>query len=135
MLAVDPSTEMLQAGRSLGIERGIDGIRWQVGDSTTLASLPATRRVTVGDAFHYMDRDHVLADLDQIVLPGGFVAVLVSRAINTPRAWWEPILDHLRDHGQVDAWEVALRKTLTGIEPSGRFTATVQAAVIVGQCP
>jgi ubiquinone/menaquinone biosynthesis C-methylase UbiE len=87
VLAVDPSTEMLQAGRSLGIERGIDGIRWQVGDSTTLASLPATRRVTIGDAFHYMDRDHVLADIDQIVLPGGFVAVLVSRAPGGSRSW------------------------------------------------
>ncbi|GAA4585256.1 hypothetical protein GCM10023194_27420 [Planotetraspora phitsanulokensis] len=37
--------------------------------------------------------------------------------------------------GQVDAWELALRKTLTDIEPSGRLTATVQAAVIVGQRP
>jgi hypothetical protein len=37
--------------------------------------------------------------------------------------------------GKTDAWDVALRKTLTGIEPSGRFTATVQAAVIVGQRP
>ncbi|MEV6983088.1 methyltransferase domain-containing protein [Sphaerisporangium sp. NPDC051017] len=200
VLAADPSTEMLKAGRMHAADLGVDGITWQVGDSTNVDELPAARGATIGDAFHYMDRDQVLADLDKVVVPGGFVAVLVSHAIGTARAWWEPVLDHLRDHylgthraagagvpyqylaedhetvlrrspwsqvrvlradqrlslsldeligmqftyafssravlgDQADTYEQALRRTLTDMQPDGRFTATVQAAVIVGQRP
>ncbi|WP_169806731.1 class I SAM-dependent methyltransferase [Microtetraspora malaysiensis] len=200
VLAIDPSEEMLDAGRRLATERGIDDVEWTLGDSADVAGLPAVRGAVIADAFHYMDREQTLNDLDTIILPGGFVALVVSHVIGTPKAWWEPILDRLRDRflgehraagvgvpfhyltedhetvlrrspfarvrvlrvdqplaltldevigmqatyafsspavlgEQRDAYEQALRKALTVLEPSGRFTATVQAAVIVGQRP
>jgi SAM-dependent methyltransferase len=200
VLAVDPNEDMLAAGRRLAVERGIDGIEWRAGSSATVSTLPKVGGVTIGDAFHYMDREQTLADLDAIVLPGGFVAVVVSHAIGTPKPWWEPVLDRLRDRflgehraagpgvpfrylredhesvlrrspfsrvhvlrvdhrlsldldeliglqstyafsspavlgEQRDAYEHALRKALTVLEPSGRFTATVQTAVIAALRP
>lgn len=97
VIAVEPSEEMLSAGRHRAAKLRVKGIDWRQGDSTALRNLPQVRGVAIGDAFHYMDRDQTLADLNQIVLPGGFVAVVVSHALGTPKAWWEPILDYMRD--------------------------------------
>jgi hypothetical protein len=55
------------------------------------------RGVTIGDAFHYMDRDQTLTGLDTLVAPGGFVALVVSHALGTPKPWWETVLDRIRD--------------------------------------
>ncbi|MGV9775078.1 class I SAM-dependent methyltransferase [Streptosporangium sp. NPDC003464] len=195
MIAIDPNEEMLAAGRQLGAH--LDGIDWRCGDSTTLLDLPRVRGAVIGDAFHYMDRNQVLQDLDDIILPGGFVAVVVSHALGTPKAWWEPILDHIRDQflgthraagagvpfqylfedhetvmrrsafswirmlrvdyrldltideliglqytyafsspavlgAQREDYEDALRQALRAVQPSERFTVTLQAAVIIG---
>jgi ubiquinone/menaquinone biosynthesis C-methylase UbiE len=97
VIAIDPSEEMLTAGRRLAAEREVNGIDWRLGDSTKLEQVPAVRGVAVGDAFHYMDREQTLRDLDLIVQPGGFVAVVVSHALGTPKPWWEAVLDHIRD--------------------------------------
>ena len=35
--------------------------------------------------------------LDRIVAPGGFVAVVCSRAAGSPRPWWYPIVERLVD--------------------------------------
>lgn len=97
VLAVDPNTDMLAAGQRLAAERGTTQIQWCAADSTRLTELPMVRAVTIGDAFHYMDREQTLTDLDAIVQPGGFLAVLASHALGTPKAWWEPVLDRVRD--------------------------------------
>lgn len=97
VIAVDPSEEMLTAARQVAAERDVDGIAWRVGDSTRLVELPAVGGVVIGDAFHYMDREQTLRDLDAIIEPGGFVALVVSHAIGTPKPWWETLLDHIRD--------------------------------------
>jgi SAM-dependent methyltransferase len=97
VIAVDPSEEMLTAGRRLAAERHVSGIEWRIGDSTRLGELPAVRGVAVGDAFHYMDRAQTLRDLDAIVAPGGFLAIVVSLALGAPKPWWEALLDHVRD--------------------------------------
>lgn len=200
VLAVDPNQEMLDAGRAKACEQGIADIQWRQGDSTTLPGLPSISGAVIGDAFHYMDRGQTLADLDGLILPGGFVAVVVSYALGTEKAWWEPVLDRIRDctlgehraagpgtpfqypaedHETVmrrspfcrlhtlrvdrqlnytleelvglqytyafsspavlgdrrEEFASTVRAALAAIEPSERFTATVQAAVIVGERP
>jgi SAM-dependent methyltransferase len=97
VIAVDPSEEMLTAGRQRAAELGVSGIEWRTADSTKLAELPAVSGAVIGDAFHYMDRDQTLRDLDAFVEPGGFVALIVSHALGTPKPWWEALLDHIRD--------------------------------------
>ncbi len=97
VIAADPNTDMLTAGQQLAADRRVTRIQWRTADSAQLADMPMVRAVTIGDAFHYMDRDQALTDLDAIVGPGGFVAVLVSHALGTPKPWWETVLDRLRD--------------------------------------
>jgi SAM-dependent methyltransferase len=200
VIAVDPSEEMLSTGQRVAAERGVSGIEWRIGDSTRLLELPAVGGVAIGDAFHYMDRDQTLRDLDAMVEPGGFVALVVSHALGTPKPWWEALLDHIRDryfgphrlagpgvlfryliedHETVlrrsafscvrvlradhpvrlsldeliglqytyafsspavlgdrrEEYERELRAALGATEPSERFTATVQAQLIVGERP
>jgi len=92
VIAVDPETGMLDQGRQLAAERGITNIDWRVGDSTTLAAmdLPPLHLTVMGAAFHWMDRDQVLRDLDQLVLPGGGVVLASGGAKHetiTPPPW------------------------------------------------
>lgn len=200
VIAVEPCEEMLAAGRWRAADHGIGNIDWRQGDSSTVSDLPLIRGTVIGDAFHYMPRDQVLADLHEITVSGGFVAIVVSHALGTPKAWWEPILDRIRDRflgthraagpdapfqyltedhetvlrrsafsrvrvlrtdyrldltteeliglqytyafsskavlGELrEEYEQALRNALTAVEPSGGFTANLQAAVIIGERP
>lgn len=99
VVAVDPSTEMLEAGRAAAKGRtGLD-IDWRQGTGEQLGEQPglgALAGVVVGDAFHWMNRAAVLAELDRLVLPGGFVALLCSRAGGSARPWWHETVERVR---------------------------------------
>lgn len=99
VLALDPNPRMLKVGRAAAAQERVTGVEWRRGDSGCLADLAAAGQfaaVTIADAFHWMDREHALAALDGLVAPGGFVAVMGSRAAGTPKPWWETILDRVR---------------------------------------
>lgn len=100
VLAVDPSAEMLDAGRARAEHEGVQGITWHVGSSTSLDRLPHTRlrSVIIGDAFHYMNRTQTLTDLNRLIVRGGRVAIVVSRTLGAPKPYWETVLDQIRDH-------------------------------------
>jgi SAM-dependent methyltransferase len=100
VVAVDPNADMLAAGRRAAAERRIGGVEWRRGDAhrlDELADLGEVAGATIGDAFHWLDRERTLAGLDDLVTPAGFVAVVCSRAPGTPKPWWEPVLDRIRD--------------------------------------
>ncbi|MFI1649312.1 class I SAM-dependent methyltransferase [Streptomyces avidinii] len=97
--AVDASAEMLEAGKSWAAERKASGIEWLTADAhkLTQAGLPeGITGVTIGDAFHWFDRARVLGELDRLVQPGGFVALIGYRYPATPREWWTPMVTQLR---------------------------------------
>ncbi|WP_331747177.1 methyltransferase domain-containing protein (plasmid) [Streptomyces sp. NBC_00853] len=98
--AVDISEEMLAAGRDWAHARGVRSLTWCRADATEAAVLTKDTGLfdgaTVADAFHWMDRPHVLAALDRAIRPGGFVAVVGYRAPGTQREWWHPLLEQLR---------------------------------------
>jgi SAM-dependent methyltransferase len=200
VLAVDPSAEMLNAGRARADREGVTGITWHVADSTTLDQLPdpQVRSAIIGDAFHYMDRPQTLRALHRLIVPGGRVGIVVSRTLGAPVPYWETVLNEIRDrhlgtHRQagpqemftyldVDhetvlrrsafstvttlntdvhldltldqilgiqrtyafssdavlgdrkaAFERDIATALTAINPSGRFTATQQSQIIIGE--
>jgi ubiquinone/menaquinone biosynthesis C-methylase UbiE len=92
VIAIDPEPGMLNQGRALAAERGITNIDWHEGDSTTLTAmdLPPLDLTVMGAAFHWMDRDMVLRDLDQIIRPGGAVVLASGGAKHddlAPPAW------------------------------------------------
>ncbi|MFI9595652.1 class I SAM-dependent methyltransferase [Nonomuraea sp. NPDC052265] len=94
VLAVDPAREMLAEGGRLA--EGVANITWLQGDSTVLRALPPFDHVVMGRSFHWMDRRSVLVDLDELLPPGGAVA-LVGPARQPGEPWqpdaqpWQPI--------------------------------------------
>ncbi|MFC5800754.1 class I SAM-dependent methyltransferase [Streptomyces formicae] len=97
VIAVDPEPGMLEEGRKLAAERGITNIDWLRGDSTTLPGMdigPVLLTV-MGAAYHWMDRDQVLCDLDRIVQPGGAVVLASGGAPGDlePAPWLDVITE------------------------------------------
>jgi ubiquinone/menaquinone biosynthesis C-methylase UbiE len=82
VLAVDPDPDMIAEGirREPADVRGkIDWIITRAEDLRA-ADLPATRACTMGASFHWMDRDEILRFLDEVIEPGGGVALLSGSA-------------------------------------------------------
>ncbi|MGH4022433.1 MAG: class I SAM-dependent methyltransferase [Pseudonocardiaceae bacterium] len=95
VLAIDPEPSMLTEGQRLAKERDTANIDWIVGDSYRLSdlNLPELTLVTMGAAFHWMDRDAVLAELDQRILLDGAVVIASGGApeTQTPPPWNDTI--------------------------------------------
>ncbi|MFJ6354853.1 class I SAM-dependent methyltransferase [Streptomyces sp. NPDC092046] len=98
MLAVDPSPEMLATARKRAGERGLM-VDWRRGTAENIADQPgagAMAGAVIADAFHWMDRTRVLTQLDRLIAPGGFVALLCSHAAGAPRPWWHEVIAAVR---------------------------------------
>lgn len=77
VVAIDPDPEMLAEGRRAADEAGAPCIEWRKGSSWSLDPSPGPfRLVTIGRAFHWMDRRATLAALDGLIEPGGGVALI-----------------------------------------------------------
>ena len=98
---VDASQEMLEEGRRWAEQQGLsEVVEWRCGDAAAvdhLENLGTFDGAVIADAFHWLDRRRVLAALDKVVNPGGFVAVVGYRAPDTQREWWHPVLVKLRE--------------------------------------
>ncbi|WP_411140903.1 class I SAM-dependent methyltransferase [Streptomyces sp. x-80] len=97
VVAVDPSSEMLDEARRSAAERGVTNVDWQEGSSYGLPDFDDVGLVTIGDAFHWMiPRSDALAALDQRVVPDGAVALLSHRWPGHPKPSWDPFLNRVR---------------------------------------
>jgi len=95
IIAVDPELRMLDAGRAAAQAAGRDNIHWLRARAEDLpAVIGAVRLATLGQSFHWMDRDAVLAALARIVEPGGGVA-LVNPGRRRPQESWEEVADEV----------------------------------------
>ncbi|MFI1622477.1 class I SAM-dependent methyltransferase [Streptomyces lydicus] len=98
---VDASQEMLDEGRTWAMQRGVsEAVEWRCADATTVGQIDGLGTfdgAVIADAFHWFDRQRVLMALDEVVRPGGFVAVVGYRAPETQREWWHPLLVKLRE--------------------------------------
>jgi SAM-dependent methyltransferase len=100
VIAVDVNPRMIDAARDAAARSMTRGkVRWQVGDAHDLTDVGPVAGVTIGDAFHWFDRARVLAELDRIVVRGGFIALVMSFAAGTQKPWWYTVADQvLRRH-------------------------------------
>lgn len=99
VIAIDPNPEMIAVGRARAAARGLLSTDWRVGtaeDVTAQRGVAGVAGAVMADSFHWMDRATVLAALDGLVAPGGFVAIVCSRALDTPRAWWHGVVEQVR---------------------------------------
>nr|WP_330347836.1 methyltransferase domain-containing protein [Streptomyces sp. NBC_00582] len=101
VIAVDPEKGMLDEGRKLAAEQDITNIDWVERGSTTLPvmDLPPVLLAIMGAAFHWMDRDQTLRDLDQLIEPHGAVVLASGGAPGDvePAPWLQVIAD-VRTH-------------------------------------
>ena len=136
VVAVDPDADMIAEGRRSRSSRGRQNIQWLQSRAEDLSleavSLEAGpfRIVTIGQAFHWMNRDDVLRRLAILTADGGGLA-LVNPGKRRPQESWEPVagqiiaeflgprVRHPRSNPQEPEHEPALRRS----EYFSQFTA------------
>jgi ubiquinone/menaquinone biosynthesis C-methylase UbiE len=85
VMAIDPEPEMLAEGRAEAARASISNIEWRPGSSEDLsAELGSFRLITMGNSFHWMDRDRTLDTLYDLVMDGGGIAVVGEGAPLSP---------------------------------------------------
>jgi ubiquinone/menaquinone biosynthesis C-methylase UbiE len=131
VVAVDPDADMITEGRRLAAPRGRQNIRWlQSRAEDILPEAGPFRLTTIGQAFHWMDRDEVLRKLAILTADGGGLA-LVNPGKRRPQESWEPVASqivaeflgprprHPKSNPQEPEHEPALRRS----EYFSQFTA------------
>lgn len=95
VVAVDPDAEMIAEGQRLAASRGRQNISWLRSRAEEISRGAGPFQVaTIGQAFHWMDRDEVLRKLAILTADGGGVA-LVNPGRRRPQESWEPIADRV----------------------------------------
>lgn len=95
VLAVDPDADMLAEGRRLAAARGAQNIRWLHAKAEDISPVVGPFQVaSIGQAFHWMDRDAVLRNLADLIADGGGLA-LVSPGRRRPQESWEPLANEV----------------------------------------
>jgi len=93
VVAVDPDAGMIAEGRRLGAESGRTNIRWLNARAEDVSlDAGSFQAATIGQAFHWMDRDAVLAKLTGLIADGGGLA-LVGPGRRRPQESWEPVAE------------------------------------------
>lgn len=92
VLAVDPSAEMIAQGRS----RRCDNITWLCARAEDIAEgLGPFTVATIGQAFHWMDRDLVLRKLERMLDQECGALVLMNPGKRRPQESWETPVEQL----------------------------------------
>jgi SAM-dependent methyltransferase len=102
VLAIDPCPEMLQVARHAA--NGADNVCFKSGSSFDIGpGLGTFKLVTIGRAFHWMDRPDTLRRLDAMVTRAGAVVLFSdSHPKHRDNAWIEPYQRIIEDHGSGD---------------------------------
>ena len=105
---VDPEPEMLEAARQAAREAGVE-LGLNRGSSFDLPEgIGPFRLVTMGRAFHWMDRPATLAALDRMVTEDGGIALFDDEHVRTVENLWRAKLRDLGDrYGRLDSPNVA----------------------------
>lgn len=95
VVAVDPDADMIAEGRRLAASRGRQNIQWLRSRAEDISLGAELFRVaTIGQAFHWMDRDEMLRKLAVFIANGGGLA-LVNPGKRRPQESWEPVADQI----------------------------------------
>ena len=108
VLAVDPEPAMLQAAAE--VTAGLGNVTLVEGSSNDLGSgalQGAFRLVTIGRAFHWMDRAETLRRLDRMIPEGGAVALFHDRhPEQAGNAWLEDFRAITDRYAGPDSWRL-----------------------------
>lgn len=99
VVGVDPEPQMLTEAKKLAKKKGIDNITWIKGDSEDLKRLSEKlgqfNLITIGRAFHWMDREKVLNDLFPITVNKGGVAIIGDSSLWTKANEWQELIKQI----------------------------------------
>lgn len=111
MIGIDPDRSMIEAARASAQSLGLS-IDFRVGSSFDLGDdLAPLDLVTIGRAFHWMDREETLKRLDRLVAPSGAVALVNTELHSLGDNRWHAVFEEIRKaHGRFDAF-YRLRKS------------------------
>lgn len=93
VLAVDPEPDMIEVGRGRAADDGVDNIAWvtEKAESADLGTGSADL-ITVGSAFHWMDRPLVLDKARRSLRPTGAFAVVGGNSPWTGKESWQQVI-------------------------------------------
>lgn len=97
VVAVDPEPGMVEVGAQQAATAGIDNIDWLVATAEA-AELPPPQSVdliTIGSAFHWMDRPLVLDRIRKMLRPAGVLAVVGGNSPWTGTQPWQQVIVEL----------------------------------------
>jgi ubiquinone/menaquinone biosynthesis C-methylase UbiE len=95
VLAIDPSGAMLNQGEIRGAKAGRRNIMWLCAHAEDISEALGTFNVvTMGQSFHWMDRDNVLCHLARMIASDGGLAI-ISPGRRQPQESWEPLANEL----------------------------------------
>ena len=95
--AADPEPLMLDAAAMAAREAGVALRLWQGGSAELTPVLGPYRLITMGRAFHWMDRAATLEMLDRIVAPDGAVALFHDRHPDVEENRWFKVLGEVSE--------------------------------------
>jgi ubiquinone/menaquinone biosynthesis C-methylase UbiE len=91
--AVDQEPDMVEAGRREAKKRGVDNVRWLSGRAEDLeAPVGGFDLVTIGEAFHRLERSRVARLAFTWIKPGGALVTLGLGSPDEGAAPWRPIM-------------------------------------------
>src|SRR5437868_5383789 len=97
VIAIDPEPDMLNAAQEAARAAGVE-LDLRQGSSFALPrDLREVKLVTIGRAFHWMDRRQILRDLDQVVGPEGAIALFGDDHPKTAENVWRLKLREICD--------------------------------------
>ena len=95
VVALDPDAGMLAEGRRTAEAEGRSNISWlQARAEQVTPALGRFRLATLGQSFHWMDRDLVLWRLGEVIEDGGGLA-LINPGPRRPQESWEPLAEEV----------------------------------------
>ena len=111
--AADPEPEMLAAAGKAAEAAGVPLTLWRGGSYELTPEMGPYRMVSIGRAFHWMDRLATLAMLDRIIMPGGAVVFFHDAHPVLPENEWFKIVCKVGDRfGRAAQPHIAERKAL-----------------------
>jgi SAM-dependent methyltransferase len=132
VLAVDPEPEMLAVGEGLTADPTIE---YRLGSSQDISSeMGLFRLVTIGRAFHWMDRVETVRRLDYLVDPGGAIALFRVDHLDVPENGWrvryQSVLDMSLGGGGRVVWKQPNWVKHEAVLLESSFCALVRIGVI-----
>jgi SAM-dependent methyltransferase len=94
VLAIDQEEESISYAKALAAERGAAHIEWRTGRAEDLDVAGQFELVTIGDAFHRLDRRRIASLAAQWLQPNGHIALLwTSMPWQGPAPWQKAAMD------------------------------------------